>query len=311
MRRRVLGTTGLSITEVCVGTSPLGSMPGAYGYEADESAAFQAVSEVFDSTVNFLDTSNEYSDGESERRIGHVIRERGGLPDGFVLATKVDPRRGASTLPGERVRESFAESTERLGVDYIPLLYLHDPVRFPVEEMTRPGGAIDVMLELKEAGLVGHIGVADGDLHCLRQLVDTGSFDVVLNHNLYTLIDRTADSFIDYAVANGLAFVNAAPFGGGILVKGPEEQPRYAYRKADEPALARVRAMQEVCHAPGVDLATAALQFSTRDQRVSSTVVGISQPGRVAALVQRVEAPVPDELWADLDAIHEEGGAAR
>ncbi len=299
MKINALGRTGLPVTDICIGTSPLGGMPAIYGYDVEVASGQAAVRAVFDSPFNFLDTSNGYSDGESERRIGDVIRERG-LPDGFVLATKVDPAPGATTLPGSRIRQSFEESMGRLGLDTVPLLYLHDPERFPFEDLTAPGGAVAALLDLQADGLVGHLGVAGGDLEAMRSYIDTGAFDVVLNHNQFTLVDQSASWLIDHAIAADVAFVNAAPFAGGILAKGPAVQPLYSYRHADPQIVARIERVHAICAKYEVDPGAAALQFSTRDERISSTVVGISKPERVGQLLSYADAVIPDALWNEL-----------
>jgi D-threo-aldose 1-dehydrogenase len=303
MKLKDLGRTGLRVTDICIGTSPLGGMPQTYGYNVEASSAEAAVREVFSSPFNFLDTSNGYSDGESERRIGNVIRDQG-LPDTFVLATKADPAQGASRFPGSRIRQSFDESVARLGLDKIPLFYLHDPERFPFEDLTAPDGVVAAMLDLKADGLVAHLGVAGGDLDAMQAYVGTGAFDVVLNHNQFTLMDQSAESLIDHATAAGVAFVNAAPFAGGILAKGPALQPRYVYRQADRQTTARVEWLQTVCAKHNVELGAVALQFSTRDERISSTVVGISKAERVGQLLRYANTPITDALWSELSDGH-------
>ena len=128
MAVRFLGGTGIRVTELCFGTSPLASLPGLYGYDVEESRAIATVRAALTSPVRFLDTSNGYGPGgESELRIGAAIREVGGLPDDYVLATKVDPRPGTSDFSGARVYDSLNESLDRLGLDRVPLLHLHDP----------------------------------------------------------------------------------------------------------------------------------------------------------------------------------------
>ncbi len=94
---------------------------------------------------NFLDTSNGYSDGESERRVGAALRAAGGLPPGFVLATKVDPDPQTGDFSGHRVLRSVEESLERLGLDRVQLLHLHYPERISFEECTAPGGALEAL----------------------------------------------------------------------------------------------------------------------------------------------------------------------
>src|SRR3954471_11822539 len=146
--------------KVCLGTSPLGGMPDTYGYDVDEARATATIRHALDRGLAFIDTSNEYGDGESERRIGTVLREVGTSGQRVVIASKADPARGQRILDGDRVRESFAESIARLAVDRLDVYYLHDPERFDFADMVKPGGSLDAVRELKARGLVDLIGVA-------------------------------------------------------------------------------------------------------------------------------------------------------
>jgi len=137
---RRLGRTSLMVTAICVGASPLGSVPRVFGEDVEYERGVRTVQHVFDSPINFLDTANGYSNGESERRIGAAIAERGGLPDGFVLATKVDPDPITGSFSGDRARRSAEESLERLGADRFQLLYLHDPDKITFEGAMAPPG---------------------------------------------------------------------------------------------------------------------------------------------------------------------------
>ena len=272
-------------------------MPAAYGYEVGEERAIATVSRVLESPVRFLDTSNEYSDGESERRIGAAIRRAGGLPDDFVLATKADPERGGASFTGQRVHEAFRESAERLGVERFGVYHLHDPERFEFEDMVGPAGAVAAMAELKRDGLVDAIGVAGGDITEMYRYVDTGVFDVLLNHNQYTLLDRSAGPLIDHALAAGLSFVNAAPYASGVLAKPAAAKPHYMYGPPSREVVEMTGRLRDLCAGRDVSLAALALQFSTRDQRISSTVVGVSTPERVDELVANESIDIPAELW--------------
>ena len=150
MSPRQLGKTGLAVTQICVGTSPLASMANLYGYPVDEERAVATVLAAFDSPINFVDTSNGYGeDGTAERRIGAAIRRAGGLPAHVVLGTKVDPDPRTGDFSGDRVRASLEESMERLGVDRIPLLHLHDPERISFEEGVAPGGPVEALVDLR------------------------------------------------------------------------------------------------------------------------------------------------------------------
>lgn len=304
--QRMLGQTGISVSELCVGTSPLGSTPALYGYDVEAETAVATVESVIgEPSITFLDTSNNYGAGRSERRIGEAIRRSGGLPDGFLLATKADPAPRGRDFTGARVFESFAESLDRLGVERVPVFYLHDPEAFDFDDLNAPGGAVDAMQELKRRGSVDAIGVAGGDLADMRRYVDTGAFDILLNHNHYTLLDRSADRLIDHAVEAGLAYVNAAPYASGLLAKPLADRPRYRYEEPGAEVLERAQRLRGVCARYGVPLAAAALQFSTRDPRITSTVVGVSSPGRVAQLVHNAATVIPTDLWAALDEVYD------
>jgi D-threo-aldose 1-dehydrogenase len=301
MTLRELGGTGIRVTELCFGTSPLANIPGLYGYEVDEERAIATVRAALDSPIRFLDTSNGYGlHGESELRIGAALREAGGLPQDYVLATKVDPRHGFSDFSGSRVYDSYQESLDRLGLDRVPLLHLHDPERIGFAASMADGGPVEALRALKESGRVDAIGVAGGTLSVMRPLVDTGVFDVLLTHNRFTLLDRSADELIESAYARRMGVLNAAPYGGGMLAKGPATVSRYAYSERGGAQSAASR-MQEACERCGVPLAAAALQFSLRDPRITSTVVGVSSPERIRHTLELSTYPVPIDLWDELD----------
>jgi D-threo-aldose 1-dehydrogenase len=299
--QRPLGGTGLTVSAVCAGTGVLGSMPGAFGYEVPAQRGIDTVTRVLAGPITFLDTSNGYSDGESERRVGAALAAAGGVPAGFVVATKVDP--DGDDFSGARVRRSLEESLDRLGMSRVPLLYLHDPERISFEDATAPGGPVAELLRIRDEGLAEHVGVAGGPAALMERYVRTGAFEVLITHNRWTLLDRSAGGLIDAAVEQGVAVVNAACFGGGILVKGSAGSDRYAYRTAHPEVLAAVRAMEAACARHGVPLAAAALQFSLRDPRIASTVVGFSRPERVDECVAQAGTAIPDELWPELEAL--------
>lgn len=300
MNNRQLGTTDLTVSSICVGTSALGSFPEQYGYAVDTATAVSTIRRVLDGPFNFIDTSNEYGGGESEKRIGQAIRENGGLPADFVLATKVDPLPNSSDFSGDRVRASIEESLERLGLDRLQLVYLHDPEKLSFEEGTAPGGPLEALLKLRDEGVIQYLGVAGGPIELELQYLATDAFDVVISHNRFTLVEQTAEPLLDDAARRGVAFVNAAPFGGGMLVKGPDAVPRYCYAPVGDKTLARVKEMERLCASHGVPLAAAALQFSLRDQRVTSTIVGMSEPDRIDQTSRLAEHIIPDELWEEL-----------
>jgi D-threo-aldose 1-dehydrogenase len=307
--RRPLAKTGFSVSPVCVGCAPLGNMPKTFEYSVSEQRAFDTLRAVFRSPLNFLDTAASYGNGESERRIGEVLEEIRGLPEGCVLATKADwdPRTG--DFSGQQMRRSVERSLRLLRLDRLQLVHLHDPEnlnepgREPFEYMMAPGGPAEALVELKEEGIIEHLGIAGGPVALMIRFVETGLFEAVITHNRYTLVNRSAESLLDVAAQRGVAALNAAPYGSGILAKGPDAHARYEYREAPPEMVERVRAMEMACREFGVPLAAAALQFSLRDPRVVSTIVGISRPERVEQTIELATHLIPDELWKQLDSL--------
>ena len=296
-----LGSTGLVVSPVTLGGAPLGSMPENFGYEVGEREAIDLVRAVLDSGIRTIDTANGYSDGRSEERIGRAIAEHGGLPDDVLVITKVDPR--GSDYSGERVRRSLAESRERLGIAPLPLVHLHDPEFQDFEAMTAPGGAVDALVAARERGEVGHIGLAGGDVREMARYLELGVFEVLLVHNRWTVVDRSAGELIVRARQRGMAVVNAAVLGGGILADPTGTNTTYGYRPARPGTLEAVARMRDLCRAHGTDLATAAIRFSTRDPQVSTTIVGISKIPRIESTPAAATAELPEEFWAELEAL--------
>jgi D-threo-aldose 1-dehydrogenase len=296
LSRRPLGGTGLAVTPVCIGTSTLG-FPALYRNELTADDAVATARAILDGPFNFVDTSNGY--GDSERYIGSAIAE-GGLPPDVLLATKVDPAPGSTDFSGRRVRESLNESLDRLGLDSLQLVHLHDPERVSFEEATGRGGAVEALVALRDEGLISHLGVAGVDCGLLSRYLDLDVFDVVLVHNQFTLISQAASALINDAFGRGVAVLNAAPYGGGMLAKGPDVIPTYCYVIDDERIRQRARAMEAICREAEVPLAAAALQFSMRDERIASTVVGVSRPSRLEETTRLATWSIPEPVWEAL-----------
>ena len=303
LARRPFGRTGLLAPRLAIGTSALGSIPRIYGYGVDADQAATTLRAVLTGPIRFVDTSNSYGGGESERRIGAALAQLGGLPDDLLLTTKVDPdpTDASGDFSADRVRRSLDESSERLGLNTFPLVFLHDPEKISFEFAMGPGGPVEGLLALQQEGRIGQLGVAGGPIDLLRRFVATGLFGAALSHNRWTLLDRSAGPLFDDCAERGVAALNAAPFGGGLLVKGPAAAPRYAYKDVSDTLRESASQMAAACDRAGVPLAAAALQFSLRDPRIDSTVVGITRPQRLAETVELATTPVPESLWAELE----------
>jgi D-threo-aldose 1-dehydrogenase len=304
LEKTALGSTGIMVSRICFGMAPLGDMPDTYGYAVDPERARDTVRAVFASQVNFLDTSRNYGFGRSEQRIGEVIGELGGLPSGFVISTKLDRDMTTNRFDAARARRSLEESLEALHVEQIQLLHLHDPEHAAsLADITGRDGAVAELFRMKREGLAKAVGLAAGNVDVMMPILRDWDFDALITHNRFTLVNRNAAEMMDYADQRGIAILNAAPYSGGVLAKGSAAHPRYVYQDASAAMLGPVREVERICAKFGVPPGAAALQFSMRDPRVSSTICGISKKERIQETLDWAAYPIPDALWADLEAL--------
>ncbi len=301
--QRPLGATGLAVTPLGVGCAPLGDMPDAFGYGVTEEQALATYRAILDGPLSFLDTAAAYGDSESERRLGIVLRERGSLHPGVVLATKADRDLQTGDFSGTQIRRSVERRLRLLGLDHLPLCYLHDPEVTTFEAAMAAGGPVEALRLCAAEGLVAHIGVAGGPIDLITRYVETDLFAVALSHNRYTLLNKDAAAFWDVCARHQVAAVNAAPYGGGMLARGPRSYPRHAYREATDDVVERALWLEEIGVRHAVPLAAAALQFSLRDARIASTIVGIDRPELVAQTMALARHPIPASLWSELASI--------
>ena len=180
MKRHPIGTTGLHVTPLGFGTAALGGMPDTYGHDVDEAIARETINAIFESPANLIDTSRNYGFGRSEQRIGAVIRERGGLPDGFVVSTKLDRDMETGRFDADQVRRSAEESLTALGLEKFQILHLHDPEHArDLDEIRRPGGALDALVRMKDEGMADAIGIAMGEIYYVKELAEDCAADGV------------------------------------------------------------------------------------------------------------------------------------
>jgi D-threo-aldose 1-dehydrogenase len=305
--------------------------PGRLGYGAanvgnlhramsDEDAA-ATLEAAWQSGIRYFDTAPHYGLGLSERRLGSFLQTK--PRDEFVLSTKVGrllrPHpQGEGTLdlandfvvPGDQtrvwdfgaegVRASLDESLERLGLDRVDVLYLHDPERYDLELGLEV--AVPAMAALRDAGVVRAVGVGSMDVAALLASARTGLLDLLMVAGRYTLAEQPALAEVVPACAqNGVGIVNASVFNTGLLATDdPGGDARYEYGGVPGELLEHVRAIAAVCHELGVELPAAALQYPLLDPVVVSVVVGGSSAGQLRQNAGRSAVPIPDELWRRL-----------
>ena len=299
-----LDSSGLSIPNICFGTTALANMPDTYGYSVGEDRARATLDAIFDGPIAFLDTSRNYGMGESEKRIGDAIRARGGLPKGFVISSKLDRNMDSMKFDGDRARESLEQSLKALGVSSIDLLHLHDPeYASDLDDVTKTGGALDALFRMKEEGLCQAVGLAAGRTDVMMPLLRDYDFDALISHNRFTLLNRQATEMFEFAKSRNIAVINAAPYASGILAKGAAKQPLFAYMPAGDDIKSRANAIESTCAKYGVPMGAAALQFSMHSPLVASTICGVSSPERVQQTIDWANYKIPGELWEYLDSI--------
>lgn len=315
MQTRTIASTGIAVTEFGFGAASLGNLYRAI----DDETATRAVAAAFDAGIRYFDTAPHYGLGLSERRLGQALA--GHERDDFVLSTKVgrilepNPRPTGSDLPiggfdvpddltrrldysADGIRRSVEDSLRRLGLDRIDILYVHDPDDF-VDQAVKE--AIPALVELREQGVVGAIGVGMNFWEPPLRMVRETPIDVVMLAGRWTLLDRTGRELLDECAARGVSIVAAAPYNSGLLARPrPAADAMFNYGPAGEVLVAEANRLADACERHGIALPVAALQFPLRHPAVASVVAGTRTPGQVAETLDRLSVRVPDALWEEL-----------
>lgn len=318
MKRRSLGATAVSVTELGFGGAPIGNLL----HTVEDDVAFATVEAAWDGGMRYFDTAPHYGLGLSERRLGTVLA---GKPRAeYTLSTKVgrllvpnpsptgsDLAGGGFAVPDDLVRErdysrdgvlrSLDSSLRRLGLDRVDVVYVHDP---EAHLETALAEALPALADLRDQGVIGAIGAGMNVVEPLRRIVAEADVDVIMVAGRYTLLDRSAVVLLDECLARGVSFVAAAPFNSGLLAQAwPVATGRFDYAPAPGAVLARAREFAAVCSEFGVELPHAAIQFPARHPAVAAVVAGMVNSGQVSTDLEWWTAPVPAELWAALDAV--------
>jgi D-threo-aldose 1-dehydrogenase len=304
-RPRALPSVGLGVAHLGNLYTPM--------TDADADALLQA---AWDGGVRYFDTAPHYGLGLAERRLGRFLAGR--PRDAYVVSTKVGrllrPSPGTAdrldtahlfAVPAthERVwdpspagiRRSLEESLERLGLDRVDVLILHDPDEFDLGPALATG--LPALAALRDEGLVRAVGVGSKSTDALLAAARSGAADLLMVAGRYTLLEQ-AGELVDTCRARGVGIVAASVLNSGLLaLPRPVGDARYDYGPPPDHVLAAARRLADVCAAHGVDLPTAALQFPLRHDAVRSVVLGAATAGQVRENLARLRAPVPDALW--------------
>lgn len=291
MKYRELGKTGMMVPVLSFGASSLG---GVF-HSVREEDAIEAVFTAIDNGLNFIDVSPYYGHYKAETVLGKALKE---IPkDKYLLSTKVGRygENGVNTwdYSARRATESVYESMERLHVDYIDLINVHD-IEFAdlhqVAEETLPA-----LVELKQKGLVGHVGITDLQLENLKWIIDhtaPGMVECVLNFCHYSLNDDKLADFLDFFEERGLGVINASPLSMGLLTRRgiPEWHP------APKPLVEACRKAVRYCTEQGYPIEKLAIQFAVSNPRIPTTLFSSANPQSILKNVSYAEEPIDWEL---------------
>jgi D-threo-aldose 1-dehydrogenase len=310
--RTRLGRTPLDVTRLGLGTAPLAGLHEAVA----EDQALEVIERAWEAGIRHFDTAPLYGHGLAELRLGKALR---GKPrDEFVLASKVGRllRADAPPEPGQSFRgtppvnpvfdftydgvmRSVEESLERLQLERIDILHIHDPDDHYAQALH---GAYKALDHLRSEGLIKAVGAGMNQAEMLARFARDGNFDCFLLAGRYTLLDQVAlDDLLPISVERGIGIIGAGVYNSGILAD-PKPGARYNYVAAPDALLERARKIQAVCSRHGVPLKAAAIQFPLGHPAVACIVVGCRSAAQLDESIEMFEAEIPPSLWQDLKA---------
>ena len=314
----------LTFTELGFGTAPLGNLYRAIG--DDEAQAI--LDKAWEGGVRYYDTAPLYGLGLSETRLNRFLR--GKDRNDYVLSTKVGRllqacsstdrtgvgkwfdvpiRREVYDYSYDGIMRSFEFSLERLGVDRVDILYVHDidisnhgskeACAARIDEFM--GSGFEAMISLRDQGVVQAIGGGVNEWEICQTLAERGDFDLFLPAGRYTLLEQEAlESFLPLCESRGIGIVIGGPYNSGILASGPKPGAFYNYDPAPEPVLEKVRRIEAVCRSHGVSLVEAAFQFPLMHPSVVAVIPGGQSVAQMESNLRVAAIAVPPALWTDL-----------
>jgi L-galactose dehydrogenase len=261
---RILGKTGLKVSTLAYGSSPLGGVFGAI----DEADGIRAVHEAFEAGINLFDTAPFYGATRSETVLGRALET---LPrDQYILETKVGRYGGADFDFSEaRIRKGFEESLQRLRTDHADVVICHDIEYVPLSQVI--GEAIPALHRLRDEGKLRFIGISGLPLKIFTSMLDATDVDVILSYCRYTLFDTSLESILSRLQAAGVGIINAAPLSMGLLSDGG----LLPWHPAPDDIKATCAAAVAYCKEHGIDIARLALGFALANPNIHTTMVGI------------------------------------
>jgi D-threo-aldose 1-dehydrogenase len=298
------------VTRLGLGTAPLAGL----FEEVPEPQALAVIERSWDAGMRFYDTAPLYGHGLAERRVGNVLREK--PRDEFTLASKVGRllRADAPPEPGQAFRgtppvnpvfdfsydgvmRSVEESLERLGLDRIDILHIHDPDHHYSEALE---GAYKALDKLRSDGVISAVGAGMNQAEMLTRFAREATFDCFLLAGRYTLLDQVAlKELLPLCLEKGVAIIAGGVYNSGILAD-PKPGAHYNYEAAPPELLERAQRIHAVCARHGVPIKAAAIQFPLGHPAVTCVVVGCRSVAQLDESIAMFEIEIPPAMWAEL-----------
>ncbi|MDR2848844.1 MAG: aldo/keto reductase [Bacteroidales bacterium] len=300
MEYREIGKTGMKVSNISFGASSLG---GVF-HSLKEETGIAAVHAAVDNGINFIDVSPYYGHLKAEIVLGKALKEI--ERSRYLLSTKVG-RYGNDGVnswdySAKRAVESVHESMERLNVNYIDLINVHDIEFADLEQVCKE--TLPALVELRNKGVVKHVGITNLTLRHFKYVIDhvpAGTVESVLSFCHYCLNDDALTDYLDYFEARNIGVINASPFSMGLLTErgAPEWHPASApLQKICQKAIKH-------CQAKGKSIEALAVKFSTGNPRIATTLFSTTRPEAVLNNIRWAEAPLDEDLLREVQAILE------
>ena len=291
MEYNVCGKTGMKLSQLSFGASSLG---GVF-HDVRETEAIEAVFTAVENGMNFIDVSPYYGHYKAETVLGKALRE---IPrEKYYLSTKVGRygKDGVNTwdYSAKRATESVYESMERLHVEYIDLINVHDIEFADLHQVA--GETLPALHELKQKGVVGHVGITDLQLENLRWVVDhtpEGTVETILNFCHYCLNDDALADYLDYFEQKGIGIINASPLAMGLL----SQRGVPAWHPAPQALVEACQQAVRHCQAKHYPIEKLAMQYAVSNPRIATTLFSSANPANVRTNIRYVEEPIDWEL---------------
>ncbi len=282
-----IGKTGMKVSSLGFGASSLG---GVF-HELKEKQGIEAVFTAVEAGINFIDVSPYYGYYKAETVLGKALKE---LPrDKYYLSTKVG-RYGKDGVnswdySAKRVTDSVYESMERLNVDYLDIINVHDIEFADLNQVVNE--TLPALVALREKGIVKHVGITDLQLENLKWVVDhvpAGTVESILNFCHYCLCDDKLADFLDYFESKGVGSVNASPLSMGLL----SERGIPSWHPAPKSLVEACERAAEYCKSKHYPIEKLAVQFSVSNPRIATTLFSTTNPQNVMKNIEAVSAPI-------------------